>query len=122
MGGLGSGRGYVKPVKKTVGQYASISTTELRTHGVFTAKEKEPVKWSQKPDQGRLPQVAAYTVGDKAVIVAVYHDDQNKLRTAEAVITLCWTECHFGGKRPWFLCPVSHEGDEPCRARVRSLP
>ena len=26
-------------------------------------------------------------------------------RLAEDVVAIDWTECHYGGARPWFLCP-----------------
>ncbi len=26
-------------------------------------------------------------------------------RLAEEVVAIDWTECHYGGTRPWFLCP-----------------
>ena len=26
-------------------------------------------------------------------------------RLGEDVVAIAWTECHYGGNRPWFLCP-----------------
>ena len=35
-------------------------------------------------------------------------------RLVEDVVVINWTECHYGGARPWFLCPG-------CRRRVAIL-
>ena len=32
--------------------------------------------------------------------------DSARLWTAGASFTVEWTPCRFGGRRPWFLCPV----------------
>ncbi len=33
---------------------------------------------------------------------------------------IVWTPCFFGGKRPWFMCPMIHNG-QPCIRRVGVL-
>src|SRR5437763_483333 len=38
----------------------------------------------------------------------------------EEVVPLTWTPCHFGGERPWFLCPGAVRG-RYCGRRVAVL-
>jgi hypothetical protein len=42
----------------------------------------------------------------------------SKLIEQRVVIT--WTACHFGGRRPWFICP-GHSGGRYCGQRVAVL-
>jgi hypothetical protein len=32
-----------------------------------------------------------------------------RLEIGAATVYLTWTPCHYGGERPWFLCPRCHE-------------
>ena len=127
MGGIGCGRDFLVPPKKTVEGCPCVSIQELQAHGVFAARGAELVRWSQQPRRGQqpggvlLPQVAARAGEDYAVIVAVHADPQGELRAAEAVVTLSWTDCQFGGRRAWFLCPLGRERGEPCGRRVSRL-
>ena len=41
-------------------------------------------------------------------------------RPIEQYVPIEWTECNFGGQRPWFCCPVS-SGDQRCDRRVALL-
>jgi hypothetical protein len=38
----------------------------------------------------------------------------------EQQVRLVWTQCHYGGERPWFLC-TGHSPDQYCRRRVAKL-
>ena len=120
MGGFGSGQGRgIVPTRKTVESSTSISVTQLRESGVFTSGEK--VEWSQWPGGGLLRQVAVRAVMDQAlVIVAVYLGAHGQPQVAEATVRLAWSDCHFGGRRPWFLCPALND-QVPCERRVTKL-
>jgi hypothetical protein len=51
--------------------------------------------------------------------VSISHSIRNAEDNAEPVkyeISLDWTRCHYGGSRPWFLCPNAR-----CRKRVAFL-
>jgi hypothetical protein len=38
----------------------------------------------------------------------------------EQRVSVVWTTCHFGGRRPWFICPVYSNG-RYCGCRVAKL-
>jgi hypothetical protein len=43
-----------------------------------------------------------------------YCSDKNIYTEASEPVWLAWTPCHYGGKRPWFVCPG-------CERRVAKL-
>jgi len=46
-----------------------------------------------------------------------------RLRSADCCqhVPLAWTECHFGGARPWFLCTEDAGDGRCCGRRVTKL-
>jgi hypothetical protein len=41
-------------------------------------------------------------------------------KSAQQRVPLTWTACHFGGRRPWFICPIYSAG-RCCERRVAVL-
>jgi hypothetical protein len=118
MGGMGSGPGSVRQRKETLENRVCISVTDLQGRGVFTSEES--VRWSQRGAEGQPVQIVAKTVGDMVVIVTGYLDAQGKRQAPAMEVTVSWTDCRFGGRRPWFTCPAWPDGG-PCEQRVAKL-
>jgi hypothetical protein len=41
-------------------------------------------------------------------------------KSVEQFVPITWTDCHFGGRRPWFICSVGSDGRH-CGRRVAVL-
>lgn len=117
MGGAGSGPQFLRAPKKTVENCASISTKELLQHNVFTSGEK--TQWKQQSSGSLRLQVIAQAQGDTVTIVSACLDRDKDPQAVTVTVTISWSDCHFGGRRPWFICPAWN--DVPCEKRVTTL-
>jgi hypothetical protein len=48
------------------------------------------------------------------------HGPANEWKPINQRIPITWTDCHFGGRRPWFICPIYTDG-RYCGRRVAVL-
>ena len=39
------------------------------------------------------------------------HRGETEWKSTEQRVPILWTACHFGGRRPWFRCPVYSNGN-----------
>ena len=56
-------------------------------------------------------------------VVLTYHTRRfrtDEWKTINQRIPIVWTDCHFGGRRPWFVCSVYSDG-QYCGRRVAVL-
>ncbi|MEO9589393.1 MULTISPECIES: hypothetical protein [Marinobacter] len=112
MGGMFSGRKPSKTTKPCPEQFISLDVRELQR--------------DQLLEPGQAYNLHQYTQGMKlGVLSVVTHGDCLELKFiacdrqaqfASQFIEIAWTPCHFGGYRPWFLCP-----GEYCGRRVAIL-
>ena len=49
-------------------------------------------------------------------VVWLYHRNEQARQSIPDIVRLEWTPCHYGGSRPWFLCP-----ERGCGRRVAVL-
>lgn len=59
-------------------------------------------------------QVEATRIQDVKRSLGLHYPEHTQLSFAGRPVELVWTACHFGGHRPWFLCPR-------CRRRAGRL-
>lgn len=86
MGGVGSGPSFRYDVpKRWVERYPHVDIRELRRQGQLQGVT---------PDPGGSLEIS-WTVGEQTV-------GEQKVRQS---IALAWTACHYGGHRPWLVCP-----------------
>lgn len=113
MGGMFSGRKPSKTAKPLPEEFVSLDIRELQKH--------------QGLDPGQTYNLHRYKQAKKCGIFRVntYHDcleleytscEQNGKQFLSVFIEIVWSSCHFGGRRPWFLCP-----GEQCSKRVAIL-
>jgi len=127
MGGLGSGRR----------EYATTPTVEECRHldidrlKKFTKHpgRKGPVWWGDQADPEASITVTAdgeWPLGDEAraarlrLSYTITDGGTDESEDVKYPVPLEYTECNFGGYRPWFRCPGKVDG-EACRRRVRKL-
>jgi hypothetical protein len=53
-------------------------------------------------------------------VVLVYRPASAEWQLGEQTVFITWTNCHFGGRRPWFICPI-YSGGRHCGRRVAVL-
>lgn len=115
MGGVGSGRRGACEHPRTTSHFVSIDVRRWGKAGLL--HQGSCFRWLFDP--GRDDFSAFVRVGAKGVLVSL----DRELRLVDAggarrgsQVGLIWTLCHFGGQRPWFVCPV-----EGCGRRVAIL-
>ena len=70
--------------------------------------------WRGKPSG----QVDVRTETD--AVVLVYRPAVGEWQSDEQTVFITWTACRFGGRRPWFICPI-YSGGRYCGRRVALL-
>jgi hypothetical protein len=62
------------------------------------------------------------STGRDAVVLTYQtrHCPANEWKSINQRIPITWTDCHFGGRRPWFICPT-YSGGQYCGRRVAVL-
>ena len=102
MGGLGSGR-YRLSRRETTSAYLRLDIRWLQRTGDLVPGRSTTVEWSENGE----PCGAITVVCESNSIVLSYNHkfgaDPWKHERYRAGID--WTRCHYGGRRPWFLCP-----------------
>jgi len=92
MGGSGSGRRWHWNTKDTTGSYRCLKIQHITHDARRQGKRLTP---------GATASVRWETPGGEAVI---------------GTLMFNWTDCYYGGQRPWFCCP-----NERCRRRAAVL-
>jgi hypothetical protein len=112
MGGLGSGMWYRWNTRTTLDEVKRLDVRWLHRQG-YLDRWPRWVTWSRGERQTGSVSVRLID----GCLVVEYRCRWRGTDTWEdirQVITLDWTPCHYGGKRPWFRCPG-------CQRRVALL-
>ena len=88
MGGTGSGR---RPgegsMRVTTDEVPALDVRDLKRKGLIAAGQERVGVVTRFRKRSR-----ALAPGEKRIVELVAH------------LRLTWTNCHFGGSRPWFVC------------------
>ena len=104
MGGFGSGRYLGMTAKRTTGEYFSIDVRRWKREGFL--EPHRTFGWQWHTQDGRsAASIMVHTLPDQVILSYRYRRPGEEWREESYPILLDWTECHLGGKRPWFLCP-----------------
>lgn len=104
MGGLGSGNHWRWGTRNTVEDMRELRIGKLASNGWLGSGRTCSYAWSQS---GRR-------IGDIRVTAAAGHillnyrsrGGSGEWQAHSYPVQIDWTPCHFGGARPWFLCPA----------------
>ncbi len=107
MGGSGSGRQSHYNAKSTVDNYCSIDIRKWYREGLLHPGTSFSRKWLCG-DQ-TVGSIQVLTSENRLVLSYRYRHSADWIDT-NYPIKIVWTNCNFGGKRPWLLCPVEHCG------------
>ncbi len=103
MGGLGSGWYGDRNGKQTTSGSYSIDIRQLFREGSHLLGQS--TKWNWSINGKSVASVGVLlTYGE--VCITYRHKSHKDYWSDEAyTVDLEWTDCHYGGQRPWFQCP-----------------
>ncbi len=101
MGGYGSGRnGY----KVLTSRKMSLDIRTLKRKGYLNPGMH--FSWYWKMNNGQeAGSINICTGNDGLSLNYKLRNNEGGWQTIETLVELDWTSCHFGSRRPWFLCP-----------------
>jgi hypothetical protein len=114
MGGTGSGWYWRYDKKETTADYRCIDIRQWQRKGLLSHPLSFNWHWSCK---GKIIASINVRSESNSLILNYYHQSEaNDWDAKKYPILLTTTPCHFGGSRPWFICPTSN-----CNRRVAIL-
>jgi len=108
MGGVGSGNWYRFDKKATTGECHSLDVRYLHREGLLIPGHSFSLRWSRADrETGSIRGVVEGTQTPERVILTYRHrkGPSGEWEDVRESVPLSWTECNFGGERPWFICP-----------------
>ena len=108
MGGVGSGSWYRFDKKTTTGECHSLDVRYLYREGLLKSGSWFSLRWSRaERETGSIGGVVEGTQTPERVILSYRHrrGPSGEWEDVREPVPLTWTECNFGGERPWFICP-----------------
>lgn len=122
MGGLGSGHPMWKGKKSTVEACKELDIGSWQRKGYF---DNAPVSLTFSWNRGdrSLGSIGVAVLNRNSIRLhydSWIGDNRSNAKSLDYPIPVSWTECNFGGKRPWFICPGMVNG-QACRRRVAKL-
>lgn len=108
MGGYGSGRPEEWPRKKVTEDFSRLNVFALRRMGLLQPGKEGAFEFWNDGAFERVETVA------HAGGLALYFRREGQF-TSQTIEVEC-TSCHYGGERPWFLCP-----EDGCGKRIAHL-
>ena len=117
IGGPGSGRYGVFGEKRklTADESVSLDILDVYEDGKITQRGWSPETSFGLPRYYKNIRVSKQVDGQLHFVICVYDTQRpvSDIRTFDFQTGIEWTDCYFGGDRPWFICQ--------CGRRVRKL-
>ena len=120
MGGLGSGNRWRFGTRDTVEGTKSVDVRRWRRDGYFPGPRRFSWQWMR---DGEPTGNISVFIQDRFTVKFSYRIriyGEGDWEQVEQTIPVTWTQCHFGGERPWFVCSVYRNGVY-CGRRVAKL-
>jgi hypothetical protein len=112
MGGYNSGRYRDHDAYSTVNQFHRLDIRQWKRKGVL----KPRCVFKLFLENGHRYNPIKVEVSEHEVFIAYSYQYQENTEMIRYRVKLSWSPCHYGGVRPWFLCPAIG-----CGARVAIL-
>jgi len=114
MGGSGSGRSSYFNSKSLTDDFHSLDIRWLHRAGLLARKTEYPVYWYQGD---RLTcSITVQPQRDGLLLKYSQRISDGSWEPISYQAPITWTNCHYGGRRPWFACPA-----DSCSRRVAIL-
>jgi hypothetical protein len=119
MGGPGSGRWYRWDTKDTVEGCRRLDVRDWQRRGFL--RPGSWFSWGWRDLNGLQVSSINVQVQQGQVLLSYrYRRGSEDWQDIEEPVPLTWTPCHYGGQRPWFICPSVVQG-RICGRRVAIL-
>ncbi len=86
--------------KRATGESLPLDVRKLHRRGGLERNAYSSTRWWRGPDKSNGSSIGCLGGGD--FVTLIYNRRGEKV---EQRVTLDWTACNFGGKRPWWRCP-----------------
>ena len=103
MGGPGSGQWYRWNKKDTTEANKRIDIRYLKKQGYLVPGYRGTLSWNCNGKPSGWIQFA--TLQDAIILEYRFRRNGGEWQDVNQRITITRTACHYGGDRPWFLCP-----------------
>ena len=124
MGGCGSGSWHRWNTKALVASCLTLDVRRFHQAGLLhpDGLPSSPVyQCSWQYDTGEQQASIGVQVGrDRVTLRYRYRDSDGEWQDVTESVSLSWTSCNYGGRRPWFRCPGVTNGVY-CGRRVSKL-
>lgn len=117
MGSSWSGRRNRFDAKATTDSFRQLDIRDWNKRGLIGDTPKTFV-WSWQSNGQRIATISVKTSYSEVILEYQYRSNnaQSDWEQLRYPVQLSWSSCHFGGARPWFLCPA-----RGCEKRVALL-
>lgn len=105
MGGINSGRHWHWGAKSTTTDFHSIDVRRWKRDGLLEPHQFFSWQWSRHGKT--LASIGVRTETGRVTLIYSQRKRYEEWTEEKYSVFLDWTECHLGGKRPWFRCPAS---------------
>jgi hypothetical protein len=102
MGGSGSGNHW-RSGKRTTSDMLRLDVYYLHKHGMLALGRVSTLNWNRNGE--RLASIGIWADNGRIILKYRFRPPGGEWEDKEYPAAIGWTACHFGGKRPWFLCP-----------------
>jgi hypothetical protein len=75
----------------------------LHRHGWLTSGNICDLRWSRNGEQ--FASIKTRAAADCISLIYRTRENGGEWQDMNYPVSLDWTACHYGGRRPWFLCP-----------------
>src|SRR5262245_54892662 len=116
MVSLGSGRRARWGTQQTVEDYCRLDVRSLQRMGYLTPGASAFLTLQNRRGKG----IGSIRITTTEEDVQLRYRSHRIGQDIEETVPLVWTSCHYGGNRPWFLCPGG-VNDPACWRRVAIL-
>ena len=109
---------YRHAFRDTCELYKSIDVRRWRREGRLRAGQQFSWSWTSGGEPSGTVNVR--TEVDAVVLIYRVRSFLAEWKSTEQRVSITWTNCHFGGRRPWFTCSA-HTNGRYCGRRVAVL-
>ncbi len=112
--------GYRWGSKDTADDCRSIDVRYLHREGILSSGRSHSLSWLDEDGQKEASIRVNVMLGVVKLIYRYQSCGESEWEDIEESVPLDWTDCNYGGIRPWFLCPGVVNGPH-CGRRVAIL-
>lgn len=114
MGGMGSGRRWGFASTSSTSDYRQLDVRRWHRDGLLATGKG--FGWSWMRDGEEVASIYVRAEGERVILIYRHRKNNGEWKNEQYPVSLSWTACTYGGKRPWFLCPA-----QGCGRRVAIL-